>query len=199
MHSLESRAGWLFPWESRWRAGAWGVHQSLNRCEVLLKYIPNTSEPEVRSSQVSREAGRNCMTYTAPTPESRQRTLWSENHRRLAWLIDWLIDCKPKPHSVSSPAKNIRNYHNWQSTVQSVTFRFRNFSVSKLFQFFGWYRIRYRKNVVSKKVSDSVSKKFGIEKSIGFGIEEIWYRKKVSDSVSFRFWVSSHTAQCITL
>ena len=91
MHSLESRAGWLFPWESRWRAGAWGVHQSLNRCEVLLKYIPNTSEPEVRSSQVSREAGRNCMTYTAPTPESRQRTLWSENHRRLAWLIDWLI------------------------------------------------------------------------------------------------------------
>ena len=27
-------------------------------------------------------------------------------------------------------------------------------------------------------VSDSVSKKFGIEKSIGFGIENIWYRKK---------------------
>ena len=56
-------------------------------------------------------------------------------------------------------------------------------------------------------VSDSVSKKFGIGKSIGFGIEniwyrkkywiryrKIWYRKKVSDSVSFRFWVSSHTA-----
>jgi hypothetical protein len=44
-----------------------------------------------------------------------------------------------------------------------------------------------------KKVSDSVLEKFGIKKSIGFGIEEIWYRKKVSDSVSFRFWVSSHT------
>ena len=27
-------------------------------------------------------------------------------------------------------------------------------------------------------VSDSVSKKFGIEKSIGFGIGNIWYRKK---------------------
>ena len=56
-------------------------------------------------------------------------------------------------------------------------------------------------------VSDSVSKQFGIEKNIGFGIEKIRSRKKyriryrknlvsekkVSDSVSFRFWVSSHT------
>jgi len=61
------------------------------------------------------------------------------------------------------------------------------------FPFFRWFRIRYRKNLVSKKVSDSVSKKFSIEKSIGFGIGKIWYRKKVSDSVSFRFLVSSHT------
>ena len=44
-------------------------------------------------------------------------------------------------------------------------------------------------------VSDSVSKKFGIEKSIGFGIGKIWYRIKVSESVSFRFWVSSHTVK----
>ena len=69
---------------------------------------------------------------------------------------------------------------------QSVTFRFRNFSVSELFNFFGgfgfgienfWYRkkyrIWYRKNLVSEKVSDSVSEKFGIE--------------KVLDSVLFRF------------
>ena len=48
--------------------------------------------------------------------------------------------------------------------------------------------------MVSKKVSDSVLKKFGIEKSIGFGIEKIWY-KKVADSVSkkidikkYRIW-----------
>ena len=47
--------------------------------------------------------------------------------------------------------------------------------------------------MVLEKVSDSVSKKIGIGKSIGFGIEKNWYRKKVSDSVSFRFWVSSHT------
>ena len=47
---------------------------------------------------------------------------------------------------------------------QSVTFRFRNFSVSKLFHFFWWYRYRFRKFLVSKKVSVSVSKKFGIEK-----------------------------------
>ena len=75
---------------------------------------------------------------------------------------------------------------------QSLTFRFRNFSVSKLFDFFNgigigfgkfWYRkkyrYRFRKNLVSKKVSVSVSKNFGIEKSISFkkfGIQ------KVSDS-----------------
>ena len=54
-------------------------------------------------------------------------------------------------------------------TLQSVTFRFRNFSVSKLFQFFDgigigfekfWYRKKYRywfrKILVSKKVSVSV-------------------------------------------
>ena len=58
-----------------------------------------------------------------------------------------------------------------------VMFRFRNFSVSKLFHFldgFGFgiekiwyrkkYRIRYRKYLVSEKVSDSVSEKFGIGK-----------------------------------
>ena len=45
------------------------------------------------------------------------------------------------------------------------------------------YRYRFRKNLVSKKVSVSVSKIFGIEKSIGFekfdiGFEKFWYRKK---------------------
>ena len=69
---------------------------------------------------------------------------------------------------------------------QSVTFRFRNFSVSKLFHFFGgfgfgikkiWYRkkywFRYRKNLVSEKVLDSVSKIFGIGKNFGFGFVQI--------------------------
>ena len=37
--------------------------------------------------------------------------------------------------------------------------------------------------MVSKKVSDSVSEKFGIEKSIGFGIGNYLVSKKVSDSV----------------
>ena len=87
----------------------------------------------------------------------------------------------------------IKPHHGGNLSVlnQSVTFRFQNFSVSKLFHFFGgfgfgiekfWYRkkyrFRYRKNLVSEKVSDSVSKKFGIGKSIGFGIVKIWYRKK---------------------
>ena len=67
-----------------------------------------------------------------------------------------------------------------------LMFRFRNFSVSKLFNFFGgfgfgienfWYRkkyrIRYRKYLVSEKLSDSVSLKFGIGKSFGLGFVQI--------------------------
>ena len=67
---------------------------------------------------------------------------------------------------------------------QSVTFWFRNFSVSKLFQFFGWYRIRYRKNLVSKKVSDSVSEKNWYQKKYRIRYHKYLVSKKVSDSVS---------------
>ena len=60
-----------------------------------------------------------------------------------------------------------------------MTFRFRNFSIFLV-------------------VSDSISKNFGIEKSIGFSIVKIWYQKKyriqycqnlVSDSVSKKFGI----------
>ena len=37
------------------------------------------------------------------------------------------------------------------------------------------YRYRFRKKLVSQKVSVSVSKKFGIEKSIGIGFVKFWY------------------------
>ena len=47
------------------------------------------------------------------------------------------------------------------------------------------------KILVSKKVSVSVSKNFGIKKSIGIGFE------KFLDSFSFKFWVSSHTGGCV--
>ena len=69
-----------------------------------------------------------------------------------------------------------------------MTVRFQNFSI-----FLVVLDLISKNNLVSKKVSGSILNKFGIEKSIGFGIGTIWYRKKVSDSVSFRFWVSSHT------
>ena len=73
------------------------------------------------------------------------------------------------------------------SSWQSVTFRFRNFSVSKNFHFLDsfrfdiekiWFKkkylIGYRKNLVLEIVSDSVSDKFGIEKSFGFGFVQIF-------------------------
>ena len=87
-----------------------------------------------------------------------------------------------------------------------LLYRFRNFSVSKRFQFLGWYPIRYRKNLVSKKISDSLSEKklvskkvsdsvlekFGIEKSIGFGIgKSIGFgigKNLVSESVLEIIW-----------
>ena len=64
------------------------------------------------------------------------------------------------------------------------TSRFRNFSI--FFDGIGigfgnfWYRkkYRFRKKLVSEKVSVSVSKIFGIGKSIGIGFEKFWYRKK---------------------
>ena len=54
---------------------------------------------------------------------------------------------------------------------QRLTFRFRNFSVSKLLPIFWRFRFRYRKIWFRKK-------------SLGFGFEKIWSRKKVSVSVS---------------
>ena len=56
------------------------------------------------------------------------------------------------------------------------------------------YRYRFRKFLVSKKVSVSenlvlVSKIFGIEKSISF---DFLASIKVLDSVSLKFWDSSH-------
>ena len=59
--------------------------------------------------------------------------------------------------------------------------------VSKLlgfetFPFFRWFRFRYRKNLVSEKVSDSVSKKFGIEKKY-----RIRYWKNLVSEKSFGF------------
>ena len=55
------------------------------------------------------------------------------------------------------------------------------------------YRIRYWKKFVLKKYRIWYWKYLVSEKSIGFGIGNIWYRKKVLDSVLFRFLVSSHT------
>ena len=42
--------------------------------------------------------------------------------------------------------------------------------------FLWWYRYQFQKQNWSKKVS--VSKNFGIRKSIGIGFENFWYRKK---------------------
>ena len=62
------------------------------------------------------------------------------------------------------------------TTIQSVTFRFRNFSVSKLFHLFGGFGFGIEKIWFRKK--DRIRyKKLGIEKSIGFGIgKQFWIR-----------------------
>ena len=52
---------------------------------------------------------------------------------------------------------------------------------------FGFETSRFQKVFIFLMVSDSVLKKFGIEKSIGFGIEKNLVSEKVSDSVSLRF------------
>ena len=50
--------------------------------------------------------------------------------------------------------------------------------VPGILQFFRWYRNRNQKYLVPKKVSEPVLKKIGTEKSIGNGLQIIWYRKK---------------------
>ena len=63
---------------------------------------------------------------------------------------------------------------------QSVTFRFRNFSVLKLFHFLDGFRF------VIERIWNKKSVGLGIEKNIGFSIGTIWFwKKKGSDSVSF--------------
>ena len=64
-------------------------------------------------------------------------------------------------------------------TKQSVTSRSREFPFPGIVLFFWWYRNRYQKNLVPKRVSESVSKKYGTEKSLGISIENIWYRKNL--------------------
>jgi len=98
--------------------------------------------------------------------------------------------------------------------LQSVTSRSREFPFPGICLFFWWYRNRYRKNLVPKKVpepvskifgtekksrnryrknlvpkkvSESVSENFSTEKSLGIGLEKIWYRK-VSESGAKKIW-----------
>ena len=74
----------------------------------------------------------------------------------------------------------------WASRVWHFGFetsRFRNFS------FFLWYRYRFRKILVSKKVSVSVSKNFGIEKKYRYRFRKKLVLKKVSVSVSENFGI----------
>ena len=64
------------------------------------------------------------------------------------------------------------------SPKQSVTYRYREFPVPGIFHFFGGIGTSIGKIWYRKKVSESVSEKFGTGKSPGTGIGKIWYRKK---------------------
>ena len=61
---------------------------------------------------------------------------------------------------------------------QRLTFRFRNFSVSKLLPIFEGFG--FGKFGLEKKVSVSVLKKLVLEKSMGFSFGKFGFRKKVS-------------------
>ena len=56
------------------------------------------------------------------------------------------------------------------SSDQSVTYRYREFPVPGIFQFFGGIGTGIRTNWYQKKVSEPVAEKFGTEKSISIGI-----------------------------
>ena len=98
------------------------------------------------------------------------------------------------------------SWHHWirlQQEILSYLNSYVNFRIDlsrvwrfgfEFFSFFFMVLDTVLTNLVSntfviKKVTDSVSKKYWIryQKSIGLGIETIWYQKKVSNSVSIRF------------
>ena len=64
------------------------------------------------------------------------------------------------------------------SPDQSVTYWYRKFTVPGTFHFFGGIGTGIRKIWYRKNVSEPVSVKFGIRKSLGTGIGKVWYRKK---------------------
>ena len=66
-----------------------------------------------------------------------------------------------------------RNIKNIFSCVTEFDISSRDFSVSRLFSIFWEYRSQSRKFWSGKKVSVSVSKIFGLEKSLGIGLENI--------------------------
>ena len=90
-HCFQTKTCWLVLLgagfkDSRGKVNAWGVHNSQNRCEVLLKYLPNASEPEVRSSRQY-----SMYTYNSHTWKSTEDIMKWESWKNC------LNECKPKP------------------------------------------------------------------------------------------------------
>ena len=71
---------------------------------------------------------------------------------------------------------------------QSVTSRSREFPFPGIVHFLLWYRNRYRKNLVPKKVSEPVSKTFWYRKKSRNRSRKNLVPKKVSESVSEKNW-----------
>ena len=73
--------------------------------------------------------------------------------------------------------------------IQSTNIDLNSFRFGfETFLCFWWYQYRVRKILVLIKVSVSVSKIFGIKKSIGIGIGKNWYRKKIRTCFRSDFW-----------
>ena len=68
----------------------------------------------------------------------------------------------------------------WSWQYQRLTFRFRNFSVSRLLPNLWGFWFRFRKIWFRKKVSVSVSKKFGLGKKSRSRFWKIWSQERKS-------------------
>ena len=74
-------------------------------------------------------------------------------------------------------------FGNFSIFLDGIGISFKNFSIKKK------YRYKFQENLVSKKVSDSVSKNSGIEKSIGFGFEKKFAIEKYLKKIK-KYWNS---------
>ena len=168
----------------------------ISECDVPVPGIPVSKK--FGTVKKSRNRYRKSLVPWKGIGTSIGKSLYRKKYRnryRKIWYQNYFF---------SQNLGNLKIYNGYQYRIGTGTgnFNFFGAGIGK-----NWdrkkYRNRYRKNLVPKKVSESVSKKFGTkknvwesvskifvsEKSLGIGLGKIWYRKSLGTGIEiFLYW-----------